>query len=71
MKQHGNQIKKTIICYKIIQFLDYFYTFQAEWEALEISEHKWALRNVEDELMKDYKKNIAIYAEIKSKTDQC
>lgn len=25
--------------------------FQSEWEALEIVEHKWALENVEDELM--------------------
>lgn len=24
---------------------------QSEWEALEIVEHKWALENVEDELM--------------------
>ena len=24
---------------------------QSEWEALEIIEHKWALENVEDELM--------------------
>jgi len=25
--------------------------FQSEWEALEIVEHKWALENVEEELM--------------------
>lgn len=25
--------------------------FQSEWEALEIIEHKWALENVEEELM--------------------
>lgn len=25
--------------------------FKAEWEALEICEHKWALKNVENDLM--------------------
>lgn len=28
--------------------------FQAEWEALEIVEHEWALENVEEELMEEY-----------------
>lgn len=28
--------------------------FKAEWEALEITEHKWALANVEQELLKVY-----------------
>lgn len=41
--------------------------FEAEWEALEIAEHKWALKNVEEDLMKDYHKNLKVYAEIKDK----
>jgi len=28
-----------------------FYIYQAEWEALEICEHQWALEGVEDEIM--------------------
>ncbi|KXJ11608.1 ER membrane protein complex subunit 3 [Exaiptasia diaphana] len=28
--------------------------FKAEWEALEIVEHEWALENVEEELIEEY-----------------
>lgn len=31
--------------------LAWFTAFQSEWEALEIVEHKWALENIEEELM--------------------
>lgn len=41
--------------------------FEAEWEALEIAEHNWALKNVENECMKEYKDNLEIYAEFKDK----
>lgn len=34
---------------------------QAEWEALEIAEHDWAMKNVEEELMRDYKQNEVFY----------
>ena len=27
--------------------------FKAEWEALEVTEHHWALKNAEQELMKN------------------
>ncbi|XP_057314697.1 ER membrane protein complex subunit 3-like [Hydractinia symbiolongicarpus] len=41
--------------------------FDAEWEALQIAEHNWALKNVEDELMKRHLDNLKIYAELKDK----
>jgi len=31
-------------------FLTHFVSFQAEWEALEICDHHWALEGVEDDL---------------------
>jgi len=41
--------------------------FEAEWEALEIAEHKWALTNIEETLVTDYQKNLKIYSELKDK----
>jgi len=41
--------------------------FEAEWESLEIAEHNWALKDVEDECMKNFKDNLKIYAEFKDK----
>lgn len=35
---------------------------QAEWEALEIVEHDWALANVEEELMEDFSPSDAFDA---------
>lgn len=29
----------------------FVFDFQAEWEALELTDHQWALENVEDDLM--------------------
>ena len=34
---------------------------QAEWEALEIADHDWAMKNVEEELMREYKQNEVFY----------
>ncbi|XP_065668268.1 ER membrane protein complex subunit 3 isoform X2 [Hydra vulgaris] len=42
-------------------------SFEAEWEALEISEHKWALKDVEEDLMNSYAYNLKIYEELKDK----
>lgn len=41
--------------------------FDAEGEALQIAEHNWALKNVEDDLMIHYNQNLKIYAELKDK----
>eukprot|EP00112_Aurelia_sp_Birch-Aquarium-sp1_P006132 Seg1684.8 transcript_id=Seg1684.8/GoldUCD/mRNA.D3Y31 product="ER membrane protein complex subunit 3" protein_id=Seg1684.8/GoldUCD/D3Y31 len=35
--------------------------FEAEWEALEIVDHDWAMKNVEEELMREYKQNEVFY----------
>jgi len=41
--------------------------FEAEWEALEITNHDWVLKNVEEELMKEHENNVRIYAHLKNK----
>jgi len=41
--------------------------FEAEWEALEITEHKWNLANIEEELMKEHAENVKIYDQLKLK----
>ena len=37
------------------------FKFQAEWEALEITDHDWAMKTVEEELMREYKQNEVFY----------
>ncbi len=39
---------------------------QAEWEALEIVDHEWAITNVEEELMREYKQNEVYYRKDKN-----
>lgn len=35
----------------VVTSCDVFHLFQAEWEALELTDHHWALESVEEELM--------------------
>ena len=46
---------------------DHFPFVQGEWEALEISDHKWVLENIEESLIETYHENLAIYADFKDK----
>jgi len=41
--------------------------YEAEWEALEITDHHWALQNVEEDLMKEHENNLKIYSHLKDK----
>ncbi|XP_065058173.1 ER membrane protein complex subunit 3-like [Rhopilema esculentum] len=35
--------------------------FDAEWEALEITDHDWAMKNIEEELLSEYKQNEVVF----------
>jgi len=48
---------RAVVCFRRMAFFDIKFShliLQAEWEALEIVEHEWALENVEEELMEEY-----------------